>query len=626
MLPMKRTAFSDYFRQKIRPQIPVIFLISVSVLPIFRPLLNPHFFWSHETAYPLLRLASFHQNVLHGNMFCRWFPDFARGLGLPVLEYFPISPLVFTEAFRLVGFSTINSLKIIIIVMTLFAAIGAWLLGNQLWGKSGGYITSVLFSYAPYKMVNLYVRGDLNEYMAMAISPWILFLILTSAKKENPALLSIPTITAICLPSISHYPSSVTHYPMYIIWILMLAPVAQKPAKYLARNIVSLSLGLWITSPFWASPFFSRHLVQMENMTKGFADYKQHFIFFKQYFSFYWNYGASVFGPGDAISFQIGNFAVLGFLIGLPFIFKQKNKDKLVTHSIFAALTLLTISLFLTHHSSNKIWSLLPILPLIQFPYRLLSIAALMAALLAGSLGVFFNNRFKHYRIPLTLITSIIIILGSLNMCRAIDYLNMNEDDLTAEKIRRVKHTHATGEQIPLAVEGRFPPPEPMTFTLEKIPETGFTREQTEARLAQMVKNTLETETWNGSVIRLGDVLVYPGQIDILHGDIQIKEISLSGCRREYDINAASSGLIRINQFYFDGWTAFLNNTSIPINPNPDTGLIDIEIPSGHHTLSVCYRNLPLSRILAKMSLITILILILYGVTRKIYYERKIQI
>ncbi|MGB3977107.1 MAG: 6-pyruvoyl-tetrahydropterin synthase-related protein [bacterium] len=574
----------------------------------------------------MLRLASFHQNVLHGGICCRWFPDFAWGLGLPVLEYFPVSPLIFAESFRLMGFSTINSLKILIVMMTFFAAFGAWLLGNSLWGKSGGYITSILFSYAPYKMVNLYVRGDLNEYMAMAVSPWILYLILSSAKQENPGLLSFATTAAMCIPAITHYPSSVIHYPMYLIWISMLAPAAHKPARYLARNILSLGLGLWIASPFWVSAFFSRHLVQMENMTKGFADYKQHFIYFKQYFSFYWNYGASVLGPGDAISFQIGNAALLCFLIGIPITLKQKNKNKLITCAVLAASTILIISIFLTHQSSQKIWQLLPILPLIQFPYRLLSIASVLAALLGGSIGVFFDNRFKPHRKVFTITTSIIVILGSLHMCRAIEYLNIDENDLTPENIRRVKHTHSTGEQIPMTVQGRFPPPEPVTFTLKKIPETGFTREQTEARLAQMVKNTLKMETWTGSAIPLGNVLVYPNQTDILQGDIQIDEISKTGCRRVYKVNAATSGEIRINQFYFEGWTTLLDNTPFPAGPDSETGLIKIDLPQGQYLLTVSYRNLPISRILAKMSFFTIIIFLLYGVSRKIYHERKIRI
>lgn len=622
---MKRPLFLHRARGSSILTIPDICLISASTLPLYHPLLDPRFFWSHEAAYPLFRLASLHQNVLSGNPLCRWFPDFARGFGLPILEFFPVLPLYIAEGVRLMGFSTINSLKILIVLMTIFAAVGAWMLGNALWGKSGGYLSAVLFSYAPYKIVNLYVRGDLNEYMAMAVSPWILYLILSSARQKNPPYLSVGTLAAMCIPAISHYPSSVIHYPMYTLWILILAPAAKKPAGFLVRNFLSLALALLMTSTYWASAFFSRHLVQMEGMTRGFADYKQHFIGFKQWFSFYWNYGASVYGPGDAISFQIGNFALLFLLIGLIGSIKRKNETRLLYMSVFAALVLLTASTFLTHGFSNRIWSLLPVLPLIQFPYRILSVSSLMSALLAGSLGRVFDSSFYRYRKPLTAILSLLVIGSSIHMCRVAEYLNLDETGLTAKAIRHVAHTHSTGEYIPQAVGNRFPPPEPVNFTLEKIPETGFTRQQTESRLSRMLEKAGEIETWKGSVMPLGHALVIPGQYEIIRGDIFATMTRLSPCRHTYRLDAVSPGAIRINQFYFEGWTATLNALPIRMEADPDTGLIRIDIPAGNHTLCVAYRNLPLSRYLGTAGLCTIIAICLLLIIRKFRYDKKLS-
>ncbi len=605
------------------PKLSEFVLVAASTLPIFYPLLDPRFYWSHEKAYPLLRLAAFHQNVISGNPFCRWFPDFARGFGLPIMEFFPVFPLYVAEIFRLAGFSTINSLKLLIVAMTFFAAWGAFLLGNELWGKSGGYITSVLFSYAPYKLVNLYVRGDLNEYMAMALLPWILFLVLKSAKSDNLPLFSFPMIIAFGLPAISHYPSSVIHYPVYTGWILALTPMAVKKSAYLRHCFLSMALGLFITSTYWATAFFSRHLVQMEGMTRGFADYRQHFIYFRQWFSFYWNYGASVAGPGDAISFQIGNFALMALVPGLIFSYKylKQYRDKHVV--VCAATAILVISVFFTHHYSSGLWEIITILPLIQFPYRILSVPSVMVALLGGSAGWLIDRKkTKHSRI-FTFLILVTIIAGSFRMCRVAEYLSFSEDDLTPDNIQRVAHTHSTGEYIPQPVGDRYPPPVQINFTLEKFPESGFTREQTEERLARMLQNASEVELWEGKYLPLGHIMVRPGQFEVTEGTMNVLRQKPSGCRQQFSLDAAEKSVFRINQFYFEGWQSYLNGQLHPIQPDPQTGLIQTFIPKGSHTFELKYHNLPLSRILDITGLITLFTLCVFVLVRKFYHEQK---
>jgi hypothetical protein len=598
-------------------------IIAVSLtLPIFYPLLDPRFYWSHEKAYPLLRLAAYHQNVISGKPFCRWFPDFARGFGLPIMEFFPVLPLYIAEVFRLAGFSTINSLKLLIAAMTFFAAWGAFSLGNELWGRSGGFITSILYSYAPYKLVNLYVRGDLNEYMAMAISPWILLVILKSAKSTHMPLFSISSIVAFALPALSHYPSSVIHYPLYTGWILALTPIALKKRTYLIHNFLSLTLGLFITATYWATAFFSRHLVQMEEMTQGFADYKQHFIYFRQWFSFYWNFGASVAGPGDAISFQIGNFAFLAMIPGLIFTYRhiKFHRDKRVV--VVSAIAFLLVSTFFTHHLSAGLWSAITILPLIQFPYRILSVPSVMAALLGGSLGYLIDRKIVHYKKTILCIISLVIMGGSFRMCRVAEYLNLSEEDLTPDRIRQIAHTHSTGEYIPQPVGDRYPPPVHVTFTLETIPESGFSREQTEVRLSRMLENASRIETWEGNYLPLGQVMVRPGHYERTEGSLDVIEAEFSRCRSTFTIDASSESVMRVNQFYFDGWQAYLNNRKHSVRPDPMTGLIQTTIPIGTHTLELTYCNLPLSRLLDITGVFTIFTLCLVVIVRK-YQDGK---
>ncbi|HPQ39177.1 MAG TPA: 6-pyruvoyl-tetrahydropterin synthase-related protein, partial [bacterium] len=414
-----------------------VLLVLLSTLPIFKPLLNPKFFWSHENAYFLWRLASFHQNVVDGAVFCRWFPDFARGLGLPFLEFYPVLPLYISELFRCAGFPVIPSVKLGIVVITFFAALGGYLLGRDIWGRRGGVITSVLISYAPYKMVNLYVRGDINEIMAMASLPWALWIIWRQLAPENNRPVSVPAILIFSIPCLSHYPSCVIQYPVIVLWILSLCPAAERRWQFLFRNFLSLATAMAVTSTFWLSAFMSRHLVQMEGMTQGFADYSKHFIAPFQWVSFYWNYGASVRGPGDAISFQLGNLALIATVIGIPHISRMAKSSRPHRLALYAVAGTLLISLFLMLRVSSPVWETIPILPMLQFPYRLLVIPAVMLPILGGAIGGIIDSLVEKYRFGTTLFAVIVCVAASLPMCRVATYLNTTEADLDPESIRR---------------------------------------------------------------------------------------------------------------------------------------------------------------------------------------------
>ncbi|MCD4653751.1 hypothetical protein K8T06_07425 [bacterium] len=581
-------------------------------LPIYAPLLKTHFFWSHENAYFLWRLASLHQNVVNGLPLCRWFPDFARGFGLPFLEFYPALPLYLSEIFRFPGIPVILSVKLTIVVMTLFAALGALKLGTAVWGRTGGILTSVLYSYAPYKMLNLYVRGDINEYMAMASLPWALWIIYKSAVTEKQHNISLTSIAVFSIPALCHYPSCIIQYPVLFIWFVALLPSAINRKKYFLRNSINFLLALSITSTYWVSAFFSRHLVQMEGMTQGFADYTKHFIDLSQLISFYWNFGASVLGPGDAISFQIGNFALMAMLVGSPLLVRVFLRSNTQGRAVQTATGLLIFGVFLLNSTSQWIWSNIPLLPILQFPYRILVVPALMIALMGGSCGAMLENRKNRWKSTIVFLMIIAIITGSFYMCRVAEYMELTSEDLDPADIRLAAHTHCTGEYIPKPVGKRFPPLKPVTFTLHKIPEHGFSREQTEARLAQWLESASKVETWEGGLIPIGPVIVEPGKADVVQGNITLSNQTGPLINRSWTVEAKSPGKIRINQFYFQGWSARLDNENISLQPDTSTGLIHIEIPKGNHELNLKYRNLPLSRYFAWIGTIILIFTLMF--------------
>jgi len=103
---------------------------------------------------------------------------------------------------------------------------------------------------------------------------------------------------------------------------------------------------------------------------------------------------------------------------------------------------------------------------------------------------------------------------------------------------------------------------------------------------------------------------VLPGSTEPVSGDVSIVSEEGSPVNRRYTVQSRSPGMVRINQFYFQGWTALLDNRPVHLAPDPNTGLITVTVPAGTHALQVTYSNLPIARRLARAGIIVIIILI----------------
>ena len=52
-----------------------------------------------------------------------------------------------------------------------------YLLAENIFGPVGGLLSSVFYTYAPYHLVNIYIRGAMNEAWASVFFPLILYFI-----------------------------------------------------------------------------------------------------------------------------------------------------------------------------------------------------------------------------------------------------------------------------------------------------------------------------------------------------------------------------------------------------------------------------------------------------------------
>jgi len=108
--------------------------------------------------------------------------------------------------------------------------------------------------------------------------------------------------------------------------------------------------------------------VAYRDAIEGYFSFQRHFVYFFQFFSRTWGFGWSVKGPSDTMSFQLGLphfvLATLGVMSW------RRNRQMQALYGIYLILMVLMTSV------SEPLWTLLPGMDYIQFPWRILSVIA----------------------------------------------------------------------------------------------------------------------------------------------------------------------------------------------------------------------------------------------------------
>jgi hypothetical protein len=356
------------------------------VLPIFAiaPLFYPGYLQTHSGFVPLWNVADLRANW--GNW--GWTPHIAttfdplRSDGL--LPYYlagllPVSPVV--------------AVKVVLGCGWLLGSVGVFLWLKDWLNPPGALVAALVYTYLPYQIGTIYVRGAWGEALLWGLFPWAIGS-LTKEQKDNHLITHHSLLIALLWLLLGLSQLGLT------VWVFGLAAafgltVGGKQALF---RIVAAGVGvgvaggllLWLAVP--AEP------------PVPFAD---HALYPSQLFSAVWGFGASRPGWEDGMSFQLG-FAAVGLSILSLFLFAQKEPTERAALRrgllVFAAATLL---------------SLLPqlgLLPLpflaetLTYPWQLLGLTGLCLAALAGA-ALRLNEQLQQP--PLFAATLILVILSS---------------------------------------------------------------------------------------------------------------------------------------------------------------------------------------------------------------------
>lgn len=355
----------------------LLLVVLLSVFSFVR-MLKPGIFSTQD--FHLFRLVEFDKCVKSLQIPCRWAPDAGLGYGEPLFNFYGQIPYALGEMYHLAGGTFIDSLKLLFILSFIGSGISMFFLAKEIWkNKYSALLSAVVYIYAPYRALDVWVRGALPEALSFIIFP----LLILAIEKRKIYWFSF----LLALLVLTHNLSLLLFLPVILVWIIY-----RKFWKAIPASILSLGISAFYILPV----IFESKFITLNSTIQGYFNFRGHFATLHQLlFSRFWGYGASVFGPEEFMSRAVGQIQwVLPVVIFILILLKRRKT--IIHYSSFIILFLLGwFFLFLTHNKSTFIWEALRPMAYIQFPWRFLGPAVFCFALGSGIVANLFNKKFR---------------------------------------------------------------------------------------------------------------------------------------------------------------------------------------------------------------------------------------
>ncbi len=370
----------------------MVFLVILFIIPTFFRLIRPGFFPMQDDlqAFRVQQMDKCFDDL---QIPCRWVPDAGYQYGYPQFIYYPPSVYYLGAILHRIGFQYIDAVKTLFVLGYIASALAMFVLIKSFLGKWPALVGTLMYSYVPYKAVEVFVRGALNEFWTLTFLPlafWAVYRLIKTGKTKY----LIWTSVSILLLLTTHSLISMIFAPFLVIWSLVWLYL-EKKWKMLPKLVLSAILGLGLVAFYLLPLLFERKYAHLETLLVGYFDYRAHFVsLYKLFLSLEWGYGSSGF-PLEKLNLSTGIIQwMAGLAAGVLAVARFKKEKRLAT------LTLILVGcefvvLFMMHLKSSFIWAAIPALSWLQFPWRFLTISIFLLSILSA-LAVYFAGKYRY--------------------------------------------------------------------------------------------------------------------------------------------------------------------------------------------------------------------------------------
>jgi 6-pyruvoyl-tetrahydropterin synthase related domain len=540
-----------------------ILLLLVSLLPLMS-VLRQGSYQSGDLSFHVMEAEEFYKSLQQGNIFPIWAGDMNATYGYPAFLFFYILPFYITSLFHFLGFSFINSVKLLLVCSFLLSGVFMYLWLRRIVNELSAFTGAILYLFAPYHLIDLHFRVDVGEVLSFVFIPLILYAATSFIQTKKHIWIVIEMI-AIAFLILSHPAIALAGFVIASLYILILISTQKRKRTLIIFQIIAFINGILLTS-FYVIPvlYELKYTYHGLNPTISFSSFPS--LFYSP-----WLYGLLFQGNEGQLAIFIGYIQLLLFAVSLVILLKRKvqSKDKRI---IFLSLSIIIGSIFMMTEPSQPFWRIIPFINSFQFSYRFMGITMFALSVLGAIVAGYIKNRRIIFAICFIAIFSTLLNWGNRKNIPAIT-------DAVLQK--EIPYTATNGDSLGQAITKWSDPQHPFAT---KIPKQ---------------------------------------HIQILKGNGKITQISRTLTDHMYLANMKNASIVQDNTLYFPGWIVYVDKKKEPLNIQTKSvprGLISFPVVKGKHLVNIKFEDtavVTVGKIISSLAVFMSFIYLLWIIVRK---------
>jgi hypothetical protein len=555
--------------------------VIAALVILVRPLLRAGFAAGHDTPAHVTYTYLFDAAVRQGQFPVRWVEGVKVGHSQPLFNFYQPGLYYLIEATHLVVPSLALSLKLTVVLLWWLGA-GFMLLLFLDRGRYPALLAAVSFAYAPYLLLDVFVRAAYPELAAITFAVGALWA--SSRSLDSTARLwhfaALAMSTSLLL--VCHLPTSVIVSPIFVALVVSRAAAGTTTRRQIATTCTAAMAGVGMAA-FYVMPALAElSFVRIRELTADYFDYHRHFVYPRQWMDYHWGYGGSIPGPRDEMSFQVGVVQWAAILAGLAWLAvrtvrRALDRDAL---SMIGWLCVTFGALYLMTGAAARIWDAVPPLAYVQFPWRLLMLVAIASAAIAATLLAQVRSQSVQAVIVVTTVIALVALTGRYR--QPAQYLPADRMSIDS---RGWRYT-AQAQSVAFFEQGYFP--------------VGVTR-----------LPSGDGDRWA-----------------VLGGDASVAQLYGRDDRIVLQVTATTAAVVAVRVHAFPGWQVFVDGRHVPFDVQPEYAFLVVPIPVGDHRIEARLTNTPIrscANAISLTSLSGLLIACVAGAWRSCRQTRRVS-
>lgn len=353
-----------------------LFICLLSIPPLIDLFLHPGFPHTSDGTMHLIRHAVYFKEFMSGQFPIRWASQFNYGYGTPIFNFFHPLPYLAGLPFQAMGMNVYQLLKLEYIVTYLLAGVGMAAFARAFFRDDRkAILAAVVYQYAPYRFVEMYIRGDLGGLYAFAILPFLFLgiILIISRKTLWPAVV---TALLSALLSMSHNIVGFVFFGLSFTFGLLYPKTLKEKAVVAASHFAGLAVAAFFIVPAIIEHRYTYGYLLTKNLFYG------HFA--PWYLFFIPNLTNSPALRTAELTVQIGAVQTLALIAAVYALLKRTTKGS--ERFIFAfSVSVFVLTFLFMQPVTRGLWENIPFLRQFQFPWRLLAIVNFLTAIASVS-------------------------------------------------------------------------------------------------------------------------------------------------------------------------------------------------------------------------------------------------